>query len=413
MADRIPDATDARRFLSRKAVVETEKWDDLKWGEHSHAFTVAHSTYGGALEDIFQALNQAWNNGESYQIFAKNLRGIMEKRGWYGRQDKGPEDKDYSNWRTKLIYHVNMRTAYSAGHYRQQLRGAEGRPIWVWHSKLIGKNRRQDHVAMHGKAFRYDDPFWNTHYPPDGWGCECSVVTQSEAGAEREGIEVLSSGSDGQPPSLMGPDGRAVDWDSFTPEEWRYNPGREAFAPNFSKYQALAQTRLSDGRTALRHVVDRYRADMDGTRLTQGEFKTLVDRMNEKDYVPQGIQYQVGNLEASRADALMKEGVADSKVMADDKALYHGTADKNERQRLSKEQFEDVYRLFQEPEKIFENRTPDHPVNGREFHFVKDNGDGRTLIAVFRQKSKASALRLVTLGVVKDSYIGERWKKIW
>ncbi len=171
--------------------------------------------------------------------------------------------------------------------------------------------------------------------------------------------------------------------------------------------------RIPDGHTALRHVVDRYRADMDQTRLTQGEFTTLVDRMNEKDYVPQGILYQVGNLESSRADALMKEGVPDSKVMADDKALYHGTADKNERQRLSKEQFEDVYRMFQEPERIFENQTPDHPVNGREFHFVKDNGDGRNVYSVFRLKSKATALRLVTLGVIEDSYAGERWKKIW
>jgi hypothetical protein len=52
-------------------------------------------------------------------------------------------------------------------------------------------------------------------------------------------------------------------------------------------------------------------------------------------------------------------------------------------------------------------------VNGREFHFVKDNGDGRNVYSVFRLKSKASALHLVTLGVIEDSYAGERWKKIW
>ena len=125
-----------------------------------------------------------------------------------------------------------------------------------------------------------------------------------------------------------------------------------------------------------------------------------------------GILYQVGNLESYRVNSLVKEGVADSKIMTDGKALYHGTADKNKRQRLPKEQFEDVYELFLKPERRFENQTPDHPGNGREFHFVKDNEDGRNMYSIFRLKSKASRLRLVTLGVIEDSYAGERWKKL-
>lgn len=413
MADRFPEPTEAKRYLSRKAVVETEDWDDLKWGEHAHAFTVAHSRNAAVLDDIFGLLNKAMDGGESYETFRKGMRDLMEKKGWYGRQDKGPDDEGYINWRTKLIYHVNMRTAYEAGRYRQQLRGAELRPIWVYKSKLVGSNRRQDHVALHDKAFRYDDPFWDANRPPNGWGCECSVVTLSESGAEREGIEVLSSGPDGRPPAVIGPDGKMVDWDNFSPEEWRYNPGREALAPNFSRYTNLAATRLSDGKSALSHVVDRYLADMDNTRLTQGEFVTLLDRMNEKDYVPQGINYQVGNLESERYQAMRKAGVEDSKIMATDKALYHGTADKTAKQKISEEQFEDVYRLFQEPEKIIENTTPDFPAQGREFHFVKENRDGRNLVSVFRQKNKGTALSLVTMGVIEEPYVDGKFESIW
>ena len=40
-------------FLAKKIKVETEKWDDLKWGEHAHAFTVAHSAGAGVLDTIF------------------------------------------------------------------------------------------------------------------------------------------------------------------------------------------------------------------------------------------------------------------------------------------------------------------------------------------------------------------------
>jgi hypothetical protein len=413
VADRIPDPAEARRYLSRKAVVETEDWDDLKWGEHAHAFTVAHSRDAAVLDDIFGLMNKAMDGGESYETFRKGLRGLMEKKGWYGRADKGPDDEGYINWRTKLIYHVNMRTAYEAGRYRQQLRGAELRPIWVYKSKLVGKNRRQDHVAMHDKALRYDDPFWNTHRPPNGWGCECSVVTLSESGAEREGVDVVSSGPSGNPPAMVEPNGSPVNWDKFTPEEWRYNPGREALAPNFSRYTNLANARMSDGRSALRHVVDRYRADMDNTRLTQGEFSTLLDRMNEKDYVPQQINYQVGNLESERYQAMRKAGVEDSKIMSTDDALYHGTGDKTESQKILKEQFEDLYQTLQSPEKIYENNTPKHPVHGREFHFVKDTGDGKVIKAVLRQKTETTALQLTTLGWVNDSYDGGQYEKIW
>jgi uncharacterized protein with gpF-like domain len=78
-----------------------------------------------------------------------------------------------------------MRIAYAAARYREQLENAKSRPIWVYLSKIHGKNRRQEHIALHNKAFRYDDPFWNTYYPPNGWGCQCRVTTKSEHGAGR------------------------------------------------------------------------------------------------------------------------------------------------------------------------------------------------------------------------------------
>gem|GEM_PF-885295 len=410
MADRIPDPIEARRYLSRKAVVETEAWDDLKWGEHAHAFTVAHSRNAGILNDIFGLLNEAVAEGKSFNYFKEEIRSLMEDYGWYGRSDKGPDDEGYINWRTALIYHTNMRTAYNAGRYRQQLRGAEMRPIWEYVSKLVGEHRREDHIALHGKAFRYDDPFWNENYPSNGWGCDCSVITLSEAGAEREGIEVLKSDTDGNPPALADRNGNAVDWKNFTPETWRYNPGREALAPNFSNYTNLKNCTMSDGRTAYAHVAERYRQDMDNIRMTNGEFDTLITRINQKDYTPMGINYQVGNLDRQRHEAMMRNEIVDSKIMATDSALYHGIANKNIGQKVPADQIKMIYQILQTPEKIFEEVGVKRR---RLFHFVKDTHDGKVLKILLEQKVPSAALRIVSVGKVEDQYGKAIYKKIW
>jgi SPP1 gp7 family putative phage head morphogenesis protein len=413
MGDRIPDPVEAKRYLSRKSIVETENWDDLKWGEHAHAFTVAHSRNAAVLDDIFGMLNKAMANGESFDTFKKDMRGLMEDKGWYGRSDKGPNDEDYINWRTRLIYHVNMRTAYESGRYRQQLRGAELRPIWEYVSLLVGDHRRQEHVALHGKAFRFDDPFWDDNRPPNGWGCECSVITLSESGAEREGVEILASDSEGKPPALNDRQGNAVDWNKFTPETWRYNPGRESLAPNFSNYKNLANYRMADGRSALRHVADRYREDMDNTRMSGGEFDTLIKRVNQKDYTPLNINYQVGNLDRKRHEAMMDAGIDDSKIMATDRDLYHSTADKNAAQKIPSDHLKNVYQIFQAPERIFEETAMKRPNQGRMFHFVKDTHDGKVVKVVLRQRTPGTALRIVTMGWVEDEYGKSIYKKIW
>lgn len=413
VSNRVPCPVEAKRYLSGKAIVETEDWDDLKWGEHAHAFTVAHSRNAGVLDDIFGLLNRALAEGESFTTFRDGLRDMMEMKGWYGRQDKGPDDEDYIAWRTRLIFHTNMRTAYSAGHYRQELRIADLRPIWEYVSQLVGDSRRPEHVALHGKAFRYDDPFWDKNYPPNGWGCECEVLSKSEAEAEREGLEILSSDKDGNPPTVTGDDGSPVDWDKFTGKTWAYNPGREALAPNFRAYTNLSSYRMADGRTALAHVTERYRRDMEGTRLARGEFDTLMRRINKADYAQQDIMYQVGNLGEKQHKAMINAGVDDSKIMAADRALFHGSAAKNADQKLRDEHVKEIFDLIQNPPEIYEEISGGRRTAGRTFFFVGKARDGERIKIVLRQLSAGVALRIVTMGRTTVNYKGKGFKKIW
>jgi hypothetical protein len=411
--DRFPQPKIAMEFLSKKINLNTGRWDDLKWGEHAHAFTVAHSVEADVVDKIHGLLNKALADGEAFGTFKKNMIDMMKAEGWYGGAGHTADEKQYINWRIRVIYDTNMKTAYAAEHYRKQLEIADMRPVWVYQSKLVGDNRRQDHVALHDKAFRSDDPFWDTYYPPNGWGCDCTVITKSVSGAERDGVEVLHSDDNGNPPPMQDKDGNPVDWKTFADGTWKYNVGREALAPNFRKYTNLANYRMDDGRSALAHVAERYRKDMDGTRMTAGEFKTLTGRMNKKDYVPQDILYQVGNLDRQRHEAMIRAGVDDSKIMTTDRDLYHSTGDKNAIQKIPEDHLKSVYQVLQTPERIFEETNLDHPKQGRVFHFVEDTKDGKVLKIVLRQRMSATALRIVTMGWVEDHYNDAKYKKIW
>jgi SPP1 gp7 family putative phage head morphogenesis protein len=406
--DRIPRPVEAMEFLGRKANVKTESWDDLKWGEHSHAFTVAHSMEGAVVDKMHELLNRAMANGMPFGSFKKDALEMMKEEKWYGGAGHTKDEKGYITWRLRTIYSTNMKTAFEAGRYRQQMRNAEMRPILVYKSKLVGKSRRQEHIALHDKAFPYDDPFWNENYPPNGFGCECTTVSKSVSGAERDGVEILHSDKDGNPPPVQNPDGTPVDWNSFSPKEWKYNPGREALAPNFDSYKNIPKETLSELKAD-------YHKKMDEIRPTESEFVTLMNKYNEKDYRPLNFLLNVGNLEAARFERMQQEGVADSKIMAFDHDLHHGTADKIERQHVTRDMFKTVYQTIQKPDRIYFEIGSEKSKMGKAYHFVKNSGDGNVIKVFLRYKSKLNAMKITTIGVIPDVYENHPnlYKKIW
>jgi len=48
------------------------------------------------------------------------------------------------------------------------------------------KAKRQAHSQFHNMILRYDDDFWATGTPPNGWGCQCyrNQLTDSQAKAQ-------------------------------------------------------------------------------------------------------------------------------------------------------------------------------------------------------------------------------------
>ena len=54
--------------------------------------------------------------------------------------------------------------------------------------RTVGDERvREEHAALNGIIRPVDDPFWGSHYPPNGWRCRCDVVQTAE-GATKEKV---------------------------------------------------------------------------------------------------------------------------------------------------------------------------------------------------------------------------------
>jgi hypothetical protein len=135
---------------------------------------VAGAYKADLLADLREIVDQAITQGTTLQEFRKGFDDIVEKHGWNYNGGR--------NWRTRVIYETNLRTSYQAGRYAQMKNPALLRVNKYWryvHSDLV-VTPRPEHLAWDGLVLPHDDPFWNTHFPPNGWGCKCRVVSISE-----------------------------------------------------------------------------------------------------------------------------------------------------------------------------------------------------------------------------------------
>lgn len=168
-------------FLRAKLRLPTERWTDIWQAAHDRAFVVAGATKADLLNDLHEAVIKAAEQGLGLEEFRKDFKAIVAKNGWSGWTGQGTEAGEA--WRTRVIYQTNMATSYAAGRW-QQLKDPEllsVRPYWKYHHMDWVKHPRPLHVSWNGLVLPHDHPFWDTHFPRNGWGCECTVTAASQA----------------------------------------------------------------------------------------------------------------------------------------------------------------------------------------------------------------------------------------
>lgn len=218
--------------LKGKLPEATMKWDDLAGPVHGKVFAIAGAVNTDVVSDIHKSLVSALEKGTTITQFRKDFDATVQKSGWTYKGKRG--------WRTKVIFDNNMRSAHMAGRWEQLLANQDNRPYLQY--RTAGDARvRQQHRQWNGLIYPISDSFWQTHYPPNGWGCRCTIRAYS-------GIELIakdmfvSKPFDFKTREVISKDGEFKDIVPLGIDPgWDHNVGQSWLAPELALGQKLAR----------------------------------------------------------------------------------------------------------------------------------------------------------------------------
>lgn len=366
---------DAVAWFESKGLHVSSSWREIWQEAQAKAFTVAGMTRLDLLQDVREALSTALREGKTERWFAETLLPVLQAKGWTGKRriidhvtgevlERGMKLSS----RLALIYHQNIQTAYMAGRYRQMFANVDERPYWQYIA-IMDSRTRPSHAALHGKVFRYDDPFWKTHYPPNGWRCRCRVRALSKFRIRQEGLVVESS--DGHMirqevvfnPKSENPVVREV-WGYqekpggrvfWTDAGFSYNPGSAAFGLDMELARKLDQVR---NLTLYTEVVQA----MNNAPARQAAFaQHITEMLTTKQKTGRAIVVglvQVEVIAAAQAAGLNPARIA---IMTDEKVIHMDReVHKKDEKTLNLEQYQSLARNFANPEAVYWDRAHDN-----------------------------------------------------
>lgn len=190
------------------------------------AFTVAGISSLDIINDVFQELQKAIEEGLTPRMFADNINAILKNKGWEG----------LTPYRIDNIFRTNIQTAYAVGQYRRMTDPdvIKARPYWMYDA-VNDHRTRPTHKALDGMVYPAEHPFWDTWYPPNGYRCRCTVRSLSERDVKRKKLTVLE-----EIPKMVEPPGMPAR--PLNPDPgFSTNPAKVKWEPDMEKYPKSLQ----------------------------------------------------------------------------------------------------------------------------------------------------------------------------
>ena len=328
-------APEVRRFLSAKTSRPSDSWRDTAPEEHAAAFTVARTAGYDVLGDIRKAVEQAVARRQSFEEFRAGLEPVLQAKGWWGAKvdpTTGETVQLGSPRRLKTIYWANVRSAYAAGEWEKTERARRVLPYLIY-VESTAREKRPEHLAWVGTILPVDDPWWEEHYPPNGWGCMCRVRQISEREALEAGYRPEQRPADfGRRTDVNLRTGEVTEVPVGVDPGWSSNPGRARMRNLADVIAGRVEAMSEEARRAAT-------ADLAGSWLTQrilagafaytprdadpanrqrGEVASVVAALPEglassrvvRLTVADAVDLTTGERDLSRLQALIDRGVA-------------------------------------------------------------------------------------------------------
>ena len=406
---------DAIAYFESKGYQVTFNWRDIWQDAQAKAFTVSSVARMDVLEDIRGALTTALKEGKTEAWFAKELTPVLQEKGWWGRRiDVDPDGRARvvrmgSPARLKLIYRQNLQTAYMAGRYKQQLENADNRPWWTYVSVLDAVTTSGCR-GLDGLTFRFDDPFWDSHYPPNHFSCRGRVRAGSDRDLERRNITPQSGEGNivtrqqeyTDPDSgeisyrdVLGyrmPDGRT----HYTAPGFSYNPGRAAFGMDMELARKLSL--VQD--TGLRGQVIQA---MNNSPLRQAQFARQVDAVLDSRRAGKSAM-AVGLVDEDIAAFVRAQGHDPSRLLVlPEKQLLHADRAAHHAHgiALTREQYRMLPQMIAQPERVLWDLEHQSVV----YVYIDAQDVGRRVIIPVEMPAAGKRLRTVPgLDAVVNAY---------
>ena len=157
----------------RKVVLPEDYYGKLIGLQRSQAVSIAGLAALEQIRFVVDKLADALEKGGTFKSFQEAVRA-------------GGLDVNLPAHRLENIFRTNIQAAYSRGRWEQQMRARGSRP-YLMYDAINDSRTRPAHHAMDNIIRKWDDPFWATNYPTNGYRCRCTVISLTEAQAKKRG----------------------------------------------------------------------------------------------------------------------------------------------------------------------------------------------------------------------------------
>ncbi len=262
---------EAIKYLQNKGYKLSFDYYEVKKQAHDRAFTVAKVTRLDLLHDMFTSIEEAMQNGTGFKEWQKNIKPTLQQKGWWGEQEitnpKTGEVKtiNVDSRRLRNIYKTNMRVAYAKARYQEQMKLPLSK-YFQYISALL-ENTRDEHEALHNTVLPREDIFWDTHYPPNGWGCVCKIRAVSKKWIEKRGLKISK-----EAPA------------SVASKDWDYNVGKTSKLGSLSKIdldKSLQKLQNSDKNKVYENLSDKELLETFYKKLGVSAGATFIDKVGD------------------------------------------------------------------------------------------------------------------------------------